>query len=86
MTSAGQGGVGASSGLGIYYGRPLAGGTGGIYQRALNLQPSVPFSPPVGSGQTSQDVSSASFQSLDSLIDRYVDNYLQTPYQPRHFG
>ena len=31
---AGQG-LGSQTGLAIYYGRPLAGGTGGIYQRAL---------------------------------------------------
>ena len=63
--------------MAIYYGRPLAGGTGGIYQRALNLQPGVPFQPPVGSSLNSRDVSAASFQSVDSLIVKYVDNYLQ---------
>ncbi len=77
MESSDPGGLGASSGLAIFYGRPLGGGTGGIYERALNLQPGVPFDPPVGSSQSARDVSAASFQSVDSLIISYVDNYLQ---------
>ena len=72
-----QGGSGAALGLAIYYGRPPTGGGGGIYQRAMNLQPGVPFQPPIGSGLAPRRLV-ASFQSLDSLIIQYVDNYLQT--------
>jgi hypothetical protein len=51
VAGTGQGGLGAQTGLAIFYGRPMAGGTGGIYQRAMNPQPGAPFQPPTGSSQ-----------------------------------